>query len=59
VLVDPGATETVTIELGPRAFAYYDVNTATWRIEPGAFEILVGVSAGDIRQVATIQHPGN
>jgi len=55
VALAPGETRRVTLELEPNAFAYWDVDAGRWRIDPGAYDILVGRSAGDIRVKATVQ----
>jgi beta-glucosidase len=39
----------VTFMLDRSAFAFYDVKTSTWKIEPGFFNILIGSSSRDIR----------
>ncbi len=44
-----GQTETVTVALDARAFAYWDDAAAAWIVEPGRFEIQVGRSSRDIR----------
>lgn len=49
VTLEPGETRTVTIHLRPDAFAFYDDKRGAWVVEPGAFEVLVGRSAADIR----------
>lgn len=54
VRLDPGEARTVTLTLEPRAFAPYDPETGSWPIDPGAYDILVGRSAGDIRVKATL-----
>jgi beta-glucosidase len=45
----PGESRRVTFELGHDALAFYDINTASWLVEPGEFEIMVGSSSADIR----------
>ncbi len=45
----PGETKTVTIELGPRSFAYYDPEAKGWRVDAGRYELLVGSSSRDVR----------
>lgn len=55
VHLDAGEARTVSVELGPRAFAFYDVASAAWQVEAGTFEVLVGVSSVDIRATATIE----
>jgi beta-glucosidase len=44
----PGETQTVTITLDRRAFAYYDVKTHDWKVEPGDFDVYVAQSAAQI-----------
>ncbi len=45
VLLQPGETKQVTINLDPRAFAYYDARAKQWHITPENFGILVGRSS--------------
>jgi beta-glucosidase len=49
VALQPGETKEVTFTLDERALAYYDVVRKEWVVEPGAFEVLAGASAADIR----------
>jgi beta-glucosidase len=51
----PGETQTITIDLDQRAFAYYDPAHTSWVTESGAFDVLVGASSADIRLQATVQ----
>ena len=44
----PGETKTVNLSLDSRSFAYYDVGSKSWKVEPGEFGILVGDSSADI-----------
>lgn len=53
----PGQTKPVNFTLDRRAFAFYDVAGKRWRVEAGAFEILVGSSSRDIRQRALLRLP--
>ena len=53
--LDAGETTTVRMALPPRAFAFFDVTVGQWRIEAGSFTIEAGLSAADIRSVATVQ----
>ena len=55
VALQPGETQTVTIELDARAFAYYDPAYHRWVTESGSFEILVGRSAADICLQASVE----
>jgi beta-glucosidase len=49
VLLQPGETRTIRLSLGMRALAFFDVERKAWVAEAGAFEVLAGASAGDIR----------
>jgi beta-glucosidase len=51
----PGERRRVTLALDERAFAFWDVGTHDWRVEPGEFEIRVGSSSRDIRARALVQ----
>jgi beta-glucosidase len=52
VALAPGETQTVRFPLDRRALAYYDDAPRRWVAEGGAFEVLVGHSAQDIRLTA-------
>ncbi len=54
VLVKPGETKTVTLTLGPRAFAYYAPDARAWRVASGRYEVLVGASSRDIRLTSSV-----
>ncbi len=54
VRLEPGATTTVTIPFGERTFRFYDVDSASWQVEAGEYEILVGPHSGDLPLVAPI-----
>ncbi|WP_062465220.1 glycoside hydrolase family 3 C-terminal domain-containing protein [Demequina soli] len=55
VTLAPGTSEKVVVKLDRRAFAVWDVRSQEWRVEPGAFEILVGASSTDIRARRTVK----
>lgn len=55
VALEPGQTLTVTITLEPRAFMYYHPLHQQWIAENGAFDILIGDSATDIRLKHTVR----
>ncbi|WP_062389746.1 beta-glucosidase family protein [Demequina iriomotensis] len=55
VHLEPGASEKVVVKLDRRAFTVWDVRSQEWRVEPGAFEILVGASSTDIRARRTVK----
>jgi beta-glucosidase len=49
VALQPGETQTVSIQLDSRAFAYYHPAYRQWITEDGEFDILIGASSADIR----------
>ncbi len=51
LMLEPGETKTVPFTLDEESLAYYDDAQNTWVTESGAFQVLVGRSAGDIRLV--------
>lgn len=53
VELQPGEEKEISVDLGPRAFAYYDTGSKGWVVEAGEFEILVGASSRDIRLKAS------
>ncbi|MDQ0115169.1 beta-glucosidase family protein [Paenibacillus harenae] len=55
VELQPGEQKTVTFTLGKRSFAYYDVDRKDWRVDTGAFDILIGRSSQDIAISAAIR----
>jgi len=55
VSLNPGETKTVTINLKERDFAYWDINTNGWKVDPGKYQILVGASSRDIRLTDAIE----
>ena len=48
VWLDPGAAVEATLELDRRSFAFWDVTTHDWMVEPGEFELCIGTSSRDI-----------
>ncbi|SEH02173.1 beta-glucosidase [Nonomuraea solani] len=46
----PGTSATHHIRLPARAFQHWSAETRSWHLEPGRFEVQVGVSATDIHQ---------
>ena len=54
VFLKAGEEKEISIELGKRAFAYYNVNIHDWHVESGAFTICVGASSRDIRLHTTV-----
>lgn len=60
VELEPGASERVRVELGPRAFQHWDAATHGWRTEPGRFEVRVARSSRDVvwRDSVEVGEPG-
>lgn len=54
----PGEEKTVELTLTPRAFACYDTDLATWTVEPGQYELLVGNSSRNIQATAVLTVTG-
>lgn len=49
VFLQPGESKEITINLTERDLAFWDVDADDWRVEPGEFQVMVGVSSADIR----------
>jgi beta-glucosidase len=47
VRLSPGESKKVMLELGDRAFSYFDTTRHDWRIDPGTFQIHAGFSSAD------------
>lgn len=54
VFLKAGEEKEISIELGKRAFAYYNVNIHDWHVESGEFAIEVGSNVRDIALTGTI-----
>jgi beta-glucosidase len=49
-LLQPGASETVTLNVGRRAFSYWSEQTKAWEVEAGSYQILLASSSDSIQQ---------
>ena len=49
VFLEPGESREVVFTLDRRSFAFYDVQSREWQVEPGNFEVQIGSSSRDIR----------
>jgi beta-glucosidase len=54
IMISPGETVNVKLNIAVKDLAYYDVKTSKWVIEPGKYKLLVGTSSRDIKDTATI-----
>lgn len=55
VALRPGESRTVQLTLPPRAFSFYDPARPGWADEPGDYELQIGSSSRDIRQVIRLR----
>lgn len=53
----PGQTQLVSLRLPHSAFAYYDVTSRSWKVDPGEYRILIGSSSRDIRLQQSVTLP--
>jgi beta-glucosidase len=58
VTLERGESRRIELELGERAFAFWDVERDAWSVEPGRFEVLVGLSSRDLRGQAELTVSG-
>ena len=58
VALGPGERQVVRLTLDERSFATYDVDEARWRVETGAFELLVARSSTDVHATVPIEVDG-
>jgi beta-glucosidase len=49
VYLQPGESQTVTLQLNLRSFAYWDEATQKWIALPGTYKVLVGAASDDIK----------
>jgi beta-glucosidase len=54
VLLGPGESREISIDLPARAFAFWDVTALGWKVEAGAFDIAVGLASDDIRATGQV-----
>ena len=54
VKLAPGEGKTVSMLLGPRAFAHYDERKSAWTVTPGTFDLLLGSSSRLIRLTSSV-----
>ena len=49
VRLEAGKAESITVDLDPRTFSFFDVKAGDWADAPGEYEIRVGASSRDVR----------
>ncbi len=55
VLLAPGESKLVEVELDKSAFSFYDEVNKKWKLEPGKFKISIGSSSTDLRLTSEIE----
>ncbi len=55
VFLEPGEEKKISLVLGRRDFAFWNVNVNDWTVESGSFDIIIGASSEDIRLTATVK----
>lgn len=55
VALAAGESRRVTLTLDGRSFSFYDPDRRQWIAEPGAYDLLVGASAGETELQATVR----
>lgn len=58
VYLEPGESKIVTIELGDKAFRYFNVKTNAWEVEGGSYELRIAASSADVRLTAAVNVAG-
>ena len=56
--LEPGQSKVVTIELGDKAFRYFNDKTGNWEVEGGTWELRVASSSDDVRLTAQVEVAG-
>ncbi len=57
VMLQPGETKHVAIDVDPRSFSFYDVGAAAWHANAGTYNLMLGDSAADIQDKISLQLP--
>ncbi len=55
VRLKPGEKQHVVLHLDKRAFSYYNIETKSWRLDPGSFDIFVGDSSEHAEEKHSLQ----
>jgi beta-glucosidase len=59
VALEPGESQTVTLDLDRRAFAYWDVREGGWVVAPGTYTVQIGADALDVVAEAAVVLTGD
>ena len=58
VYLEAGESQTVTIPLDDKAFRYWNIQSNSWEVEGGVYQLRVGASCEDIRLTAEVTVEG-
>jgi beta-glucosidase len=53
-VVPAGDTTVVALTFGPEAFRRWDVAARSWVVDPGAYDLVIAASAGDVRSTLRV-----
>ena len=59
VYLEPGEEITVEVDLGRRAFAFWDAPASRWWVEPGTYQIQIGRSSADVISSIDVELAGD
>lgn len=54
IWLEPGASKEVELNLGRRAFTFWDTKSSSWQLEAGEYKISLGSSSTDLRAWASL-----
>lgn len=54
VMLEPGQTKEVSVDLGASAVEWYDAERNAWRVDPATYKVFVGTSSRDIKAVLDV-----
>jgi beta-glucosidase len=57
VMLQPGETKHVAVDLDSRSFSFYDVGAAAWHANAGTYDLILGDSSASIQQRIALQVP--
>jgi beta-glucosidase len=55
VALEPGGAKTVTLTVDPRLLSVFDIQSQSWRLAAGEYDILLGASSRDIKAKTSVR----
>ena len=55
VLLNPGESKTVKLQIAKNDFAYFDEQSHSWKVDPDSYDVLVGASSRDLKLKTTVE----